>query len=174
MERDLCERTFLFATRIVCLCRELDKSPGVSRTLCRQLLRAGTSIGANVEEAQAGQSRADFCLEDADRVQGRALCQARDQTRDLRGTRRGPALGGVLPRAGLGLCVVLAIPSAHCETGGGAGGVEGLRRALLDSRRIAHAKFLAPVSRGRSCAAPAGGRVRSGREVEGACPDRLS
>ena len=28
--------------------------------LGRQLLRAGTSIGANVEEAQAGQSRADF------------------------------------------------------------------------------------------------------------------
>jgi len=60
MEKDLCERTFAFATRIVCLCRELDKSPGVSRTLCRQLLRSGTSIGANVEEAQAGQSRADY------------------------------------------------------------------------------------------------------------------
>ena len=28
--------------------------------LVGQLLRAGTSIGANVEEAQAGQSRADF------------------------------------------------------------------------------------------------------------------
>jgi len=28
--------------------------------LARQLLRSGTSIGANVEEAQAGQSRADF------------------------------------------------------------------------------------------------------------------
>lgn len=28
--------------------------------LAKQLLRAGTSIGANVEEAQAGQSKADF------------------------------------------------------------------------------------------------------------------
>lgn len=28
--------------------------------LVGQLLRAGTSIGANIEEAQAGQSRADF------------------------------------------------------------------------------------------------------------------
>jgi four helix bundle protein len=28
--------------------------------LANQLLRAGTSIGANVEEGQAGQSRADF------------------------------------------------------------------------------------------------------------------
>ncbi len=33
---------------------------GVSRTLANQLLRSGTSIGANVEEAQAAQSRADF------------------------------------------------------------------------------------------------------------------
>ena len=32
----------------------------MSRTLADQLLRAGTSIGANTEEAQAGQSRADF------------------------------------------------------------------------------------------------------------------
>lgn len=60
MKTDLCERTFAFATRIVLFCRELDKRPGVNRTLCRQLLRSGTSIGANVEEAQGGQSRADF------------------------------------------------------------------------------------------------------------------
>ena len=32
----------------------------MSRVLARQPLRSGTSIGANVEEAQAGQSRADF------------------------------------------------------------------------------------------------------------------
>lgn len=32
----------------------------VSRTLANQLLRSGTSIGANVEEGQAAQSRADF------------------------------------------------------------------------------------------------------------------
>src|SRR5262245_54254098 len=32
----------------------------VLRVLGRQLLRSGTSIGANVEEAQAGQSQADF------------------------------------------------------------------------------------------------------------------
>jgi len=60
MKKDLCERTFRFAVRIVRLARELDKDPGASRTLARQLLRAGTSIGANVEEAQGGQSRADF------------------------------------------------------------------------------------------------------------------
>lgn len=30
------------------------------RTLGNQLIRSGTSIGANIEEAQGGQSRADF------------------------------------------------------------------------------------------------------------------
>jgi four helix bundle protein len=38
----------------------LDQKPGVSRTLANQLLRSGTSVGANIEEAQAGQSKADF------------------------------------------------------------------------------------------------------------------
>jgi len=42
------------------LCQLLDQTQGVSRTLADQLLRAGTSIGTNTEEAQAGQSRADF------------------------------------------------------------------------------------------------------------------
>jgi four helix bundle protein len=58
--KDIRERTFEFAVRIIKLCQYLDKKPGVSRTLSGQLLRAGTSVGANVEEAQAGQSRADF------------------------------------------------------------------------------------------------------------------
>ena len=58
--RDILERTFRFSVRVVKLCQALDQQPGVGRTLSRQLLRSGTSIGANVEEAQAGQSRADF------------------------------------------------------------------------------------------------------------------
>ena len=58
--RDIKERTFSFAVDIVRLCLRLEKLSGTFRTLGRQLLRSGTSIGANVEEAQAGQSRADF------------------------------------------------------------------------------------------------------------------
>ncbi|MBZ0155645.1 MAG: four helix bundle protein [Alphaproteobacteria bacterium] len=58
--RDLPERTFEFARRVVTLCRTLDQAPGVSRTLANQLMRSGTSIGANVEEGQGSQSRADF------------------------------------------------------------------------------------------------------------------
>jgi four helix bundle protein len=42
------------------LCQTLTASPGVSRTLAKQLLRSGTSIGANVEEAHGSQSKADF------------------------------------------------------------------------------------------------------------------
>ncbi len=54
------ERTFAFAVRIIRLCQYLEKQGRVSRTLANQLLRSGTSIGANTEEAQAGQSKADF------------------------------------------------------------------------------------------------------------------
>ena len=58
--RDLPDRTFEFARRVVMLCQVLDKMPGVSRTLANQLRLSATSGGANVEEGQAGQSRAGF------------------------------------------------------------------------------------------------------------------
>ncbi|MGK7901503.1 MAG: four helix bundle protein [Hormoscilla sp.] len=54
------DRTFDFAVRIVNLCKVLDEKPGVGRTLSKQLIRSGTSIGANVEESQAAQSTDDF------------------------------------------------------------------------------------------------------------------
>ncbi len=59
-KRDLPERTFKFALRIVKLCQFLERKSNVSRTLANQLLRSGTSVGANVEEGQAAQSEADF------------------------------------------------------------------------------------------------------------------
>lgn len=58
---DITERTFNFSVRIVRLCQFLGKAYSTDRiVLLKQLLRSGTSIGANVEEAQSGQSRADF------------------------------------------------------------------------------------------------------------------
>jgi four helix bundle protein len=57
---DIRERAFAFAVRIIKLCKFLEKSSDVSRTLINQLLDAGTSIGANLQEAVAGQSKADF------------------------------------------------------------------------------------------------------------------
>ena len=53
------QKSFLFAVRIVKLCEYLRKAKK-EYTLSKQLLRAGTSIGANVAEAQQAQSRADF------------------------------------------------------------------------------------------------------------------
>ena len=57
---DICQRTFEFAVRVVNLCIQLDQKPGASWTLSKQLLRSGTSIGANIEEGQAAQSKPDF------------------------------------------------------------------------------------------------------------------
>lgn len=58
--RDIQERTFALAVRVVRLYQCLDRKPGAGRILGQQVLRAGTSIGANMEEAQAGQSKPDF------------------------------------------------------------------------------------------------------------------
>ena|SRR5438445_11632182 len=62
---DIRGRVFAFAVRIVKLCRHLEKNSEVSKTLIIQLLKAGTSIGANLEEAQAGQSKPDFISKNA-------------------------------------------------------------------------------------------------------------
>jgi four helix bundle protein len=62
---DITERTFAFGVRIINLCVFLGARPGVPWRLSNQLLDAGTSIGANVEEGQAGQSRADFISKNA-------------------------------------------------------------------------------------------------------------
>jgi len=53
------DKSFSFAVRIVKLYKYLceDKKEYV---LSKQLLRCGTSIGANINEAQAGQSKSDF------------------------------------------------------------------------------------------------------------------
>jgi four helix bundle protein len=54
------DRTFDFAVRVIQLCGKMDERPGVGRVMMSQILRAGTSIPSNVEEAQAAQSKADF------------------------------------------------------------------------------------------------------------------
>ncbi len=58
-ENIILSKAFDFSVRIVKLCKCLcdEKKEYV---LSKQLLRAGTSIGANINEAQAGQSKADF------------------------------------------------------------------------------------------------------------------
>jgi len=57
--RDIHERAFEFACRIVRLHRTVSLKRGIG-PLASQLLRSGTGIGSNLEEAKAAQSRADF------------------------------------------------------------------------------------------------------------------
>ena len=52
-------KTFDFAVRIVKLYKHLTEEKK-EYVLSKQLLRCGTSIGANVSEAQRGQSKPDF------------------------------------------------------------------------------------------------------------------
>ncbi len=53
------DKSFHFAVRIVNLCRYLQTEQK-EYILTKQLLRSGTSIGANVSESQQAQSRPDF------------------------------------------------------------------------------------------------------------------
>ena len=59
MSNQISEKSFRFAVRTVNVYKHLsgEKKEFV---LSKQLLRSGTSIGANVSEAQQAQSRADF------------------------------------------------------------------------------------------------------------------
>jgi putative PIN family toxin of toxin-antitoxin system len=52
------EKAFAFALSIITLCRAMERDK--EYVLSRQLMRAGTSIGANIEEASAAESRKDF------------------------------------------------------------------------------------------------------------------
>ena len=59
MENVVVEKSFEFAVRIVKLCRYL-RNEKKEFEIASQLLRSGTSIGANIKEAQEGQSKNDF------------------------------------------------------------------------------------------------------------------
>jgi four helix bundle protein len=56
---DLKDRTYKFAVEIVKFCMILFKNPEL-REVGRQLIKAGTSVGANVEEADGSRSRKEF------------------------------------------------------------------------------------------------------------------
>lgn len=57
-ENVILEKSYSFALQIMALAKEIRENREYD--LVSQLWRAGTSIGSNVEEAQAAQSRADF------------------------------------------------------------------------------------------------------------------
>jgi four helix bundle protein len=56
---DLKDRTKAFALRVIVMFAKLPKSD-VARVLGRQVLRSGTSVGANYREADEARSKAEF------------------------------------------------------------------------------------------------------------------
>ncbi len=71
-EKDLLPRTKMFARRIIRLYCSLSKTDTVAQVLGKQVLRSGTSVGANYREANRARSKAEFiskmgdCLKEAD------------------------------------------------------------------------------------------------------------
>ena len=72
-EKDLPERTKSFARRIIRLFVALPREP-VAQILGKQVLRSGTSVGANYREADGARSKAEFiskigdCLKEANEL----------------------------------------------------------------------------------------------------------
>jgi len=68
---DLSERTKVFALRVIKMFSALPKTE-VARVLGKQVLRSGTSVGANYREAHRSRSKAEFiakigdCLKELD------------------------------------------------------------------------------------------------------------
>jgi len=58
-ENALKEKSFLFALRVI-KCYQFLQADQKEFVLSKQLLRSGTSIGANVREAEQAQSKPDF------------------------------------------------------------------------------------------------------------------
>ena len=59
MDRVVQEKSFQFAVRVVKMCKFLREEQK-EYIMTKQLLRSGTSIGANIAEAQQAQSKSDF------------------------------------------------------------------------------------------------------------------
>jgi four helix bundle protein len=57
---DIYDRTFEFACRVLKMDQALSRNRRVNRNAMNQLISAASSIGSNLEEAKAGQSKADF------------------------------------------------------------------------------------------------------------------
>ena len=74
-QSDLRERTKVFALRVIKMFSALPKTE-VARVLGKQVLRSGTSVGANYREANRARSKAEFiakigdCLKELDEPSG--------------------------------------------------------------------------------------------------------
>src|SRR6266481_4943512 len=73
--QDLKPRTKAFALRVIRMYSKLPKNDAVAQVLGRQVLRSGTSAGANYREASRARSKAEFvskigdCLEEIEETE---------------------------------------------------------------------------------------------------------
>src|SRR3989338_2485344 len=58
-EYDLEERTAKFGEEIIKFCKDMPKNE-ITRPIINQLIKCGTSVGANYSEADDAESKADF------------------------------------------------------------------------------------------------------------------
>ena len=59
--KDIRQRAFAYALRAIKLYQTLaERKDGAAWVVGRQYLKSATSVGANIEEAQSGETRADF------------------------------------------------------------------------------------------------------------------
>ncbi|HWY76297.1 MAG TPA: four helix bundle protein [Verrucomicrobiae bacterium] len=58
--QDLKPRTKVFALRVIRMYCKLPRQSTVAQVLGKQVLRSGTSVGANYREAARGRSKAEF------------------------------------------------------------------------------------------------------------------
>ena len=58
--KDLKPRTHSFALRVIRMYSKLPKNDAVAQVLGKQVLRSGTSVGANYREASRARSKAEF------------------------------------------------------------------------------------------------------------------
>ncbi|PJE67451.1 four helix bundle protein [Candidatus Shapirobacteria bacterium CG10_big_fil_rev_8_21_14_0_10_40_9] len=58
-KKDIIERAFKFGVAVIKTADSLPKTP-VGFAIANQLVRSGTSVGANIEEAQDGLTRKEF------------------------------------------------------------------------------------------------------------------
>lgn len=59
-EKNLKPRTKAFALRVIRMYSKLSKNDTVAQVLGKQVLRSGTSVGANYREASRSRSKAEF------------------------------------------------------------------------------------------------------------------
>src|SRR2546426_93349 len=100
--QDLKPRTTAFSLRVIRMYSKLSRSDTVAQVLGKQVLRSGTSVGANYREASRGRSKAEFiskigdCLKEIDEteywldllvdsgcVPGSQMASLLDETRQL-------------------------------------------------------------------------------------------